>query len=99
MYVGPMRTCLRIAVTLAVMGCTPVLTEAGSKVLVLKTEPPPACRAIGPVEWAGYRSGRLNRVARFNRAAELGATHIRYLPREPGDDSDIVVMAYQCPHG
>lgn len=84
-----MRSGSCLILSLALLGCEPVLTPAGRRIQPLEA-PPSECHELGAVEGGGYRSGRLNWIVERNQAAELGASHVHF-------DGERKPLAYRCP--
>ncbi len=90
---------------LAFAGCAVALSEAGSTVKLMKSDPPSECQELGEVRGRATASGgaldpaatlEQSKNALRNKAAEMGANYVRW---EAGDSVGGVVTgtAYRCP--
>jgi hypothetical protein len=96
------RAAVVLAAAFAVLaaGCaSTALTAAGSKVQLMKADPPQGCREIGNVDgtynFVGSASEGDSKNVMRNRAAELGANYVRWESVSP--NGMVAGTAFQCP--
>lgn len=83
--------CLVLALV-AAAGCAATLTQAGSRVQVMKEDPPAGCQDVGPVSGTDPDP----RIQLKNEAGKLGATYVRL---ETVDSYHTEKgTAYKCPN-
>ena len=76
---------------LLLSGCSLwTLSESGSRVLVMKSDPPPGCQEVGSV-----RGGDDEKVILRNMAAEKGGNYVRLETVTP--NGILTGTAYKCP--